>query len=65
MNNNLRKINHCFENFKNIEIRVEKVHDEEKGINFYFIYAFINKRIKILGRSKFFPKIYKFNTFLK
>ena len=43
MGTNIIKINKYLEKFNNIEIRVEKVHDEEKGISFYFTYAFINK----------------------
>lgn len=65
MATNIIKINKYLEKFNTIEIRVEKVHNEEKGISFYFTYAFINKKIKLLGRSKFFPKIYKYNTFMK
>lgn len=52
--------------FKKIEIRVEHVvHDDQSEENFYFIYAFIDDQIQILGKTKVFPNIFKYKSIMK
>ena len=52
--------------FKKIEIRVEHIiHDDPSEENFYFIYAFIDDQIQILGKTKIFPNIFKYKSIMK
>ena len=52
--------------FKEIEIRVEHVvHDNLSEENFYFIYAFVDDQIQILGKTKVFPNIFKYKSIMK
>lgn len=55
-----------FHKFKKIEIRVEHVvHDDPSEEDFYFIYAYIDESVSILGKSKEFPDIYKYKAIMK
>jgi hypothetical protein len=58
-------IRSAFNKYEKIELRIEKVHDQEDNNQFYFIYAYVNRKVKLIGRSKTFPQIYKFNSFIK
>ena len=52
--------------FKKIEIRIEHVvHNKLDEEDFYFIYAHIDNRIKIIGKSKNFPDIFKYKSLIE
>ena len=43
------------------EIRIEKINNKTEKETFYFIYANIDNKVKIIGRSTIKPKILSYN----
>jgi hypothetical protein len=48
-------------NQKIYEIRIEKINNKTEKETFYFIYANIDNKVKIIGRSTIKPKILSYN----
>lgn len=43
------------------EIRIEKINNKSDKETFYWIYAHVDNKIKIIGRSTIKPKIISYN----
>lgn len=43
------------------EIRIEKINNKTEKETFFFVYANIDNKIKIIGRSTIKPKILSYN----
>lgn len=43
------------------EIRIEKINNKTEKETFFFVYANIDNKVKIIGRSTIMPKILSYN----